>query len=174
MRNNNFIKAKNFMLALAVVLAAIATIQTLDLNGNRYFAVSGAKAAVAAELKSATEAKRALARIGSPNFAKIKDARKRDAMQKSYDAIKALANNTSQEQEATLAANLTRAGQALKAFPPAKAVDFQDCEWRYKNCAEQCKVSGMCSLCHLSNDLCVQASLIKAWIDACVIDVDFC
>src|SRR5689334_4342452 len=118
MQNNHSTKiAKNFKLALAALLIAFVGAQGFNIGS---YAAPQAKPAQTGEPKSAAEAKRALARVGSLDFAKSKDARKRDAAQKGYDSIKALANNTSKAREAALLAELARTTRVLRAFPPPK------------------------------------------------------
>ncbi len=171
MQNNNFIKsAKNFKLALAAVLIALVGVQAFNLSNIRSFAAPRARPAQTAELKSATEAKKTLARLGSPNFAKIKDTRKRDAMQNSYNAIKALADNSSAGRESALFASLDRATKTLKALPrPKKTKSFeQDCDNRYSTCMELCGASGghgNCDICAGANNMCYTLGIFKEFVD---------
>ncbi len=156
MQNNYSTKiAKNFKLALATMLVALVGLQAFTMGSARSFAAPQAKPAQTGELPSATEAKRALARISSANIAKIKDARQRDAVQRGYDAIKAVANNNSKEREAALIADVHRTALVLRGLPQPKGAAIHKCEQTYEHCKELCgRNGGDCKLCDLGNDMC--------------------
>jgi hypothetical protein len=166
MRNNNVTnRAKNFKLAFAALLIALVGVQVFNTGG---YAAPQAKPAQTGELKSATEARNTLARLGSPNFAKVKDARKRDAAQKGYDSIKALANNTSKERERALIAELARTTQVLKSFPRPATRSFEgQCDKRYETCMELCNASdghANCDLCAMGNNMCYQLGILQEFM----------
>lgn len=163
MQTNNVTRITRRVKLACALLLAMFSAQTSFIHS---FAAPQARPAQTGELKSAAEAKRALARLGTANFARIKDARKREAAQKAYDAIKALANNTSSEREATLAANLEQATLAIKAFPRPKNASFQQCEGSYNTCMELCKeTGGNCKYCAISNNMCYDIALVLEWLN---------
>src|SRR5581483_4025979 len=97
--------------------------------------------------KSAAVAKQWLARIGSRDFSKLKDARLRDAVQQTHNALKAVADNTSTAREATLVGDFKRNLNNLKAVGK-KAIPFaEECNWEYDKCVEACKNDGICLDC---------------------------
>lgn len=159
MQNNNFIKTgKNLKLALVAVLLAFVGVLATGTGNTRSYAApaqaAGAGTAQSGELPSSTQAKRTLAEIDERSFANIKDARKRSAAQRSYNALKAVADNTSKAREAALIASFSRTVGNLRATPPPKQT-FEQCDKQYETCIELCKeTGGNCDLCRLGNEGC--------------------
>ncbi|HEX8354715.1 MAG TPA: hypothetical protein VF611_17540, partial [Pyrinomonadaceae bacterium] len=85
-----------------------------------------------AGLATAAEAKRALAELGTRDFARVRDARMRTASLRAVAALRAVANNTSRAREATLIAQLDRAIRNLKALPQPAGLGLQECDKSYE------------------------------------------
>lgn len=159
MRNNNFLEiAKNFKSALLILLVVLGVGHTL---GSRAFAqTQTAPAALKAELKSSTEAKRVLADIGARDFKRAKDARLRAAAGRALDALKAVAKNTSPEREAILLAKFNRSMKDLKSLSKPTAADTRECDAHYTRCIEICKEIGSnCELCGIEQNGCYLTKL---------------
>jgi hypothetical protein len=153
MRNNNLVKiSKNFKTALLVLLVVLIAGQTFNAGA---FAIARTVAPrQRAELESAAEAKRGLAGINARNFEKFKNPRERRALQRSYDALKAIANNTSKAREAALMAKFDKTIGELKALTPT-AASYAQCDDSYRRCREICNKNGnTCDLCNMVNGLC--------------------
>lgn len=138
----------NYKSALVILLVALIGLQTL-------VAFAQATPNENAELESATAAKRVLARIQPRNFARIKDARMRNAVEQSYKALKVVAKNNSKAREAGVMAEFDRTIKDLKSLPQPTNNNFQECDDSYSRCMELCKLTGSdCKLCGLSQNGC--------------------
>jgi hypothetical protein len=157
MRNNSFLEtAKNFRSALLLLLVLLGGGHLL---GSRAFAQT-APAALKAELKSSTEAKRVLADIGSRDFKRTKDAKLRAAAGRALDALKAVAKNTSPDREAILLAKFDRTMKDLKSLSKPTAADTRECDAHYLRCIEICKEIGSnCKLCGIEQNGCYLTKL---------------
>jgi hypothetical protein len=157
MQNNNFIKAgKNFKLALVAVLLAFVGVLATGTSYTRSFAAiqtAGGAQASGEQKTAVAAAKRGVAEIDPRSFAKIKDARKRSMAQRSYNALKAIADNTSKPREASLIANFNRTIGVLKAAPP-KTATFEACDRGYEFCKENCATDFSCEFCQIVNGDC--------------------
>jgi hypothetical protein len=108
-----------------------------------------------AALESAIAAQRMLSRMGSPDIRSIRDADLRAAAQRVYDALCAVAANTSREDEAMLLNTLDRAVFELKSKVPATCPEVPDCDASYDACDEaSSSVGGWHKLCELGYDAC--------------------
>lgn len=157
MQRNILMIVKNFKPALAVVFVALVGISAL--NPSAFAMIQ--TAAPQKELATATEAKRALADIGTRDFKRVKDARLRDASGRALTALKALARNTSKAREAELVASFDRSITALKALPTKPtAMSLQACDATYEKCVELCKLVGSdCKLCGIAQNGCYLVKL---------------
>ena len=99
-------------------------------------------------------AKRGVAEIDPGSFARIKDAKKRSAAQRSYNALKAIAENTSKAREAGLVASFNRSIGVLKAWPPPRNANFEACDRNYEFCKENCQTNFTCEFCQIVNGDC--------------------
>lgn len=152
MRNKLFSIVRHFKLTLLVLFVALVAAQTSGASG-----VGAAQTAPArkAELESAATAKRALAELGTKDFARVKDARLRVAALRAVTTLKAVANNTSRSREATLVAQLDRSILNLKALPQPAGMSLQACDKSYETCMELCKeTGGDCKLCGIGQNGC--------------------
>ena len=158
MRNNLFAIARHFKPALLVLSVALVAAQTSGASG-----VGAAQTARRAELETASAAKRALAELGSNDFARATDARMRSAALRAVAALKAVANNRSKAREATLVAQLDRSILNLKALPQPAAMGLQECDSSYSTCIELCKeTGGDCKLCGIAQNGCYLLKLAIA------------
>jgi len=143
MQNINSIITKSIKLTFLTLLVALAGWQASNANS---FAAPQAAPTQTAPPKSAANAKRILASIGPRDFNKVKDARLRDAMQRTHTSLQAVADNTSTAREATLVATFKQNLNNLKAVGK-KAIPFAEkCNYEYDNCMESCK-AGLCDIC---------------------------
>jgi hypothetical protein len=154
----NIVKiVKSFKIASLVLFVALTGAQTLNAGS------FGKTPARGAELETATEAKRALANLGSQDFKRVKDARLREAAVRALDALKAVARNTSKAREAALVAEFARSIGVLKGLPQPTAMSLQMCDESYKRCAELCRLTGAnCDLCGISQNGCYLNELAAA------------
>lgn len=144
--------ARALKAALSALLITLVT--ALTFNANR-FAAPQAAPMRGVELQTAAIAKRALAQLGDPNFDKIKDTRARSAAQTAYLALKAVADNTVKEREATLVATFSRAIEKLKAAAGKPTAGFAEhCQNELDSCLELCKKYGVCLSCDLKYGFC--------------------
>jgi hypothetical protein len=145
--------AKHFKSASIVLFVALVGGQTFNMGARSQ--TQGAPANLAAELKSSSEAKRALSNIGTRDFKRIKNARLRDASSRALAALKAVASNTSRAREATLVANFARSVKTLKGLAQPGSTSFESCDNDYERCIEICKEIGSdCNLCDLGLNGC--------------------
>ncbi len=151
MRNNLLLIAKHFKPALLVLFVALVGAQTSGASG---LASPQTAPAQKAELETAAAAKRALADLGSRDFARVKDARMRAAGLRAVAALKAVANNNSRTREAGLVAQFDRSIRNLKALPQPAGLSLQMCDQYYETCKEACKESGDCKQCDLGVNGC--------------------
>jgi hypothetical protein len=158
-RNNLFSIAKHFKPALLVVFVALVAAQTSGASG---FGTPQTAPARTAELETAAAAKRALAEIGSNDFARVKDARMRAAGLRAVAALKAVAKNTSRAREAALVTQFDRSIRNLKALPQPAGLSLQMCDKDYDTCKELCKTTGDCKQCDWGINLCY---LVRLSID---------
>jgi hypothetical protein len=151
-RNNLFSSvAKHFKPALLVLFVALVAAQTSVAGG-----VGAPQTAPArkAELETAAAAKRALAELGSNDFARVKDARMRAAGLRAVAALKAIANNKSATREAALVTQFDRAIRNLKQLPQPAGLSLQMCDKDHETCKEMCKTTGLCNQCDWGINLC--------------------
>ncbi len=146
--NQIFVKMlKNYKPAF-FILFVILGMQTLG-------ATAQTAPARLAQPEPATEAKRVLTGIEARNFARIKDARMRKAIQQSYKALKAIADNKSKDREARLMDEFERTVKDLKAMPQGGGANLQECDDAYARCMEICKEIGSnCKLCGIGQNGC--------------------
>ena len=113
---------------------------------------------------ASTAAKRALAKIDSRSFSKIKDARMRKALEQSYKALKAVADNKSKSREDRLIEAFDRTIKDLKTLPQPTGGGTQECDSGYDTCIEVCKNTpgSDCKQCGWGQNLCY---LVKLAID---------
>jgi hypothetical protein len=143
---------KNYKTAF-VFLLVICGMQTLGVNAQTALARG-------ADLESSTVAKRTLVGIDSRKFVKIKDARMQKAVQQSYNALKAVANNKSKAREAGLMADFDRTIKDLKALPQPTGGGLQECDNSYALCIELCGETGFdCKLCGIGQNGCYLTKL---------------
>ncbi len=156
----NIIKImKNYKLALVALLVALV-IQAASASA---FVAAQTTSVENNELKSARSAKRALTRVDERKIGKIKDDRMRSAMQRSYAALKAVANNKSTTLEAKLVAEFDKTIKALKAFPQPDPTNFEACDNQYEICIEICKEIGGCDMCGILQNECYYVRLAALW-----------
>ena len=145
--------AKHFKFASLILFVALVCGQTLDAGAHAQ--TRAGSGVLKAELKSSAEAKRALSNIGTRDFKRVKDARLRDASSRALADLKAIANNTSTEREATLVANFARSIKTLKGLAQSGSTNFESCDNDYERCIEICKEIGSdCNLCELGINGC--------------------
>jgi hypothetical protein len=139
MQNKNFSKtSKAFNLALAALLAVLAGVLTFNTGG---FAGNTVQAQAAPQRPTddpVATARQALAGVDSSQFARIKNARVRESFQRTYDAVKAIANNTSKDREQALIETFDREFDNLEAATKATGKTFGDCLDGYNNCQSGC------------------------------------
>lgn len=113
-----------------------------------------------ADLESSIVAKHILVGIDSRDFVKIQDANAQKAVQQSYSALKAVANNKSKAREAGLMADFDRTIKDLKTLPQPTAGGLQECDNSYTLCKELCVETGYdCKLCGISQNGCYLTKL---------------
>jgi hypothetical protein len=161
MRNNNLSKVvKNFKPALLVLVVALAGVQPLTANS---FGSARTASSPKTELPSATEAKRALAQLGSQDFSKVRDPKMRLESRQALGVLKAMASNTSKEREKELIAKLNRSILKLKGMPQPTKMSFEQCDATYERCIEMCKNgAGDCDLCGIAQNGCYLVKLAAA------------
>jgi hypothetical protein len=153
MRKNTIKVAGSFKLVLVALFVALVGLQTPGAGASA--TAQTAAPTQGTELASSAEAKRGLAKINPRNYAKIKSGRERAALQRSYNALKAIADNTSRAREAALMASFDRAMTTLKGLPPPAAGSFQQCDESFKLCMEICNKNGnTCDMCKMGNGMC--------------------
>lgn len=157
MQNKNFNRAeRNFKLALVAVLLAFVGALATGMSHTRSFAApqtAGGTQASGEQKTAVAAARRGVAALDPRSFAKIRDAKKRSAAQRSYNALKAIAENTSKAREAALIANFNRTIGVLKASPPKNA-SFEACDKNYDFCKESCATDFSCEFCQIVNGDC--------------------
>jgi hypothetical protein len=145
--------AKHFKFAPLILFVALVGGQTFNTGARSQ--TQDAPANLRGELKSSSEAKRALSNIGTRDFKRIKNAKLRDASTRALAALKAIAGNTSRAREATLVANFARSVKTLKGLAQPGATNFESCDNDYERCIEICKEIGSdCNLCDLGLNGC--------------------
>lgn len=162
MQKNIFKIVKSYKLALIVLVVALIGVQTLNAGA------VGIPRTVPeqCELESSGVAKRSLAKLGSKDPNRIKDARARAAAQRSFTALKAVASNTTKAREASLIASFNRTIMDLKALPPHKNPVVEKCDNQYELCIEICKEIGSnCDLCSIGQNSCYLDAWFTAWMD---------
>ena len=151
--------ARALKAALSALLITLVT--ALTFNADR-FAAPQAAPMRGVELQTAAIAKRALAQLGDPNFDKIKETRARSAAQTSHLALKAVADNTVKEREATLVAAFSRAIENLKAAAGKPTAGFAEhCQNELDSCLELCRKDGFCQPCDLKYGFCYLLAYLK-------------
>jgi hypothetical protein len=149
---------KHFKPASLILFLALVGAQTINVGA--FVKTQDASTTLKAELKSSAEAKRALSNIGTQDFKRVKDARLRNASTRALAALKAIANNTSQAREATLAANFARSIKTLKTLAQPNSTSIEECDKGYERCIELCKeTGGNCDLCGISQNGCYLTKL---------------
>jgi hypothetical protein len=161
MRKNNLSKiVKSFKPGLLILVVALVGVQTLTANS---FVSARTAATRTAELASATEAKRALAQLGSQDFSKVRDPKMRLESRQALGVLKAMASNTSREREKDLIAKLNRSILNLKGMPQPKHMSLEQCDAAYERCIEMCKNGSInCDLCGIAQNGCYLVKLAAA------------
>jgi hypothetical protein len=102
------------------------------------------------ELETATLAKETLAKLDRAKIQTIRDAKTRTDLLAGYDAIKAVADNTSQTREHVLLARVHTVALKLKNDTPGPSADHS-----VDGCAKApCRVGTQ--LCQLTFDMCIE------------------
>jgi type II secretory pathway component PulJ len=112
------------------------------------------------KLQSAIQAKRMLAQMDRTKLTRIEDAKLRAELLEGYDALKAVAENTSQARETVLLAKVHRVALKLKAKaeePKTAFVSLNECNKRLSDCLE---LGTPPNICGLNDDMCI----MFAWI----------
>jgi hypothetical protein len=129
--------------------------------GAQFQAVALAQGATAPPSDPSAEAKRLLGQMDRAKLATIRDTKARADFLAGYDALKAVADNTSKTREKVLLAKFHRATLKLKAdVPPKAGVTFNDCDAQMKRCLEQGTPP---EYCQLSDDGCAFMALISIY-----------
>ena len=148
---------RNLRPILFILFLALVGAQSSGAGGHTVAQTAPARPA---QVDINAEAKRALDKIGSRDFKRVKDARLRAAGAHALDALKKLARNTSKAREAALLAEFNRSVDALKAAAPGpKTASLDACDHSYETCKELCKNGGACQ-CEALNNLCYMTNLM--------------
>lgn len=112
------------------------------------------------ELESTTLAKRALVKLETIDYNRIKDGKRRSGVRRAVNAVKALAANTSPAREASLISKLNLAVNGLKprgGNDPSD--DYQKCVDKGEECGKEDTVSPLrCDLAYMD---CITAAYGK-------------
>lgn len=109
-------------------------------------------------------AKRVADKLTSYDLKRVKKSKLRDSWLRAFDALKAVAKNTSPSREAALIADFDRAIKSLKSLPQPAAADTRQCDAHYERCIELCKEAGGnygkdCKLCGIEQNGCYLTKL---------------
>jgi hypothetical protein len=161
MRNNKLSKiVKKFKPALLILVVALVGVQPLTAKS---FGSAKSASTRKAELASATEAKRALAQLGSEDFSKVRDPKMRLESRQALGILKAIASNTSKAREKDLAAKFKTSILKLKGMPQPQHMSLEQCDASYERCIEACKNGSIdCDLCGIAQNGCYLVKLAAA------------
>jgi hypothetical protein len=142
-------KIERTLVALFVMLAGALAVQ---LHG-----ASAAQGGAAPELETAI-AKRTLARLDRAKIQTIRNATDRADLLAGYDALKAIADNTSQARETVLLAKFHRAALKIKNNGQTAGGSVDECDDKFGG---GCKLGQ--KLCQLNFDMCIEMIRFEAY-----------